>query len=322
VGDDWLPGTPYPIGAAEAQGGMMGDKFLLLSGYSGGWDYTTPTARYLDVTVAGAASWQDLDDHPISLGVTHGGYTIVGGTKFFMCGGYVGGGHGPSTSACYVLDITKPSGQQWTNFTSLPDSRGRAGGGLVYDSANNSLIFAGGGVREFQDDHAEDFDTTWMYALSNPQNGWVQKAPMPYKGNHISFVSAYDGDNKQRHFFLGGQESEGEFGDNIASHYEYIVATNTWVTRQPLPYPRGHASSSTHYVGCGFVLVAGCTNGGNKVNDVTYYEIDTNTWNKIGEYAQALNTPVCDIHRPTSTMYCEGGGDPWSPKSYKRPLII
>jgi hypothetical protein len=320
AGTSWLPGTPYPIGAAEAQGAMMGDQFMLVSGYSGNWYYTTPAAKWLDVANP-TATWQDLDDHPIALGVTHGGFVVVGGTKFFMCGGYVGGGHGPTTNACYVLDSTKPSGQQWTSFASLP-GHGRSGGGLVYDSATNSLIFAGGGVREVQDDHAVDYNTTWMYSLSSPQNGWVEKAPIPYKGNHISFVTAYDGTNSQRHFFLGGQESEGEAWDNIASHYEYVVASNTWVARQSLPFPRGHASSSTHYIGCGFVLVAGCKNGGIKVSDITYYDIDTNTWTKIGDYAHALNTPVCDIHRPTNTMYCEGGGDPWSVKSYKRQLIL
>jgi N-acetylneuraminic acid mutarotase len=310
------------LSVAEAQGAMMGDKFMLVSGYSGNWDFTTPATKMLDV-VNPTATWQNLDNHPQPKGTTHGGYVVVGGTKFYMCGGYVGGGHGPTTNACYVLDITKPSGQQWTSFTSLPD-RGRAGGGMVYDSATNSLIFAGGAVREFQDDKAKDLDNTWMYSLSNPQNGWVAKAPIPYTGNHMSFVTARDGANNQRHFFLAGQKSEGEANDNIASNFEYVVATDTWIARQSLPFPRGHASSSTNAFGCGFLVVAGCKNGSIKVSDVTYYEIDSNTWTKIGDYQLALNTPVCDIHRPTNTMFCEGGGDPFASsagKSFKRQLI-
>jgi N-acetylneuraminic acid mutarotase len=301
---------------------MMGDKFMLVSGYSGNWDFTTPATKMLDV-VNPTATWQNLDNHPQPQGITHGAFAVVGGTKFYMCGGYVGGGHGPTTNACYVLDITKPSGQQWASFASLPD-RGRAGGGMVYDSATNSLIFAGGAVREFQNDLAKDFNNTWMYSLSNSQNGWVAQAPIPYTGNHMSFVTARDSANNQRHFFLAGQKAEGEANDNIASNFEYIVANNTWIARQSLPFPRGHASSSTRAYGCGFLVVAGCKNGSIKISDVTYYEIDSNTWTKIGDYAVALNTPVCDIHLPTNTMYCEGGripGDPSASKSFKRQLI-
>jgi hypothetical protein len=41
----------------------------------------------------------------------------------------------------------------------------------------------------------------------------------------------------------------------IVSHFEYIVAIDTWIARQPLPFPSGLASSSTLAVGCGFCLV-------------------------------------------------------------------
>jgi N-acetylneuraminic acid mutarotase len=129
---------------------------------------------------------------------------------------------------------------------------------------------------------------------------------MPYTGNHLSFVTAKDANGNERHYFSGGQEQENEYDGNKVDHYEYIPATDTWVRRQNLPMSRGHTSSSTRPIGCGYIVVGGCTNA-ERLNDVTYYDIATDTWTKIGELPVRVNTPVCDIHRPSNTLYCETG---------------
>lgn len=322
AGDDWQAGKHYPLKVAESIGAMMGDNFLLVSGFKDDWSLATPVAMMLDVSNS-SATWQRVDDHPQALGTTHGGFATVGKNKFYQCGGYLDGGKGTSTDACYVADIAQPSGKQWTRFASLPDTRGRAGGGMVYDSAMNSLFFAGGAVRDYPGDNGEDFNNTWMYSLANPQNGWVPRSPIPYTGNHISFVTAYDGEGHERHFFLGGQHEEREHDGNIVSHYEYLADSDSWVAREPLPAPRGHAASSTRWIGCGFLLVAGSTDGG-KVSDVDYYSIETNSWTKLGDHPwipSGINTPVCDIHRPDNTLYCESG-EVNSFASYKRQIIV
>lgn len=55
---------------------------------------------------------------------------------------------------------------------------------------------------------------------------------------------------------MGDDERFGNFDDNI----EWESATNTWVRRQSLTLPRGHASASTIPVNCGFLVAGGSTN--------------------------------------------------------------
>jgi N-acetylneuraminic acid mutarotase len=160
-----------------------------------------------------------------------------------------------------------------------------------------------------------------MYAFNNVTAGWQPRAPIPFQANHMSFVTAKDGKGVERHFFVGGQEAEDEESGNIMSHYEYDASLNVWTERQPLPFPRGHTSSSTRPVSCGYIMIGGTTNGWSRVPDVSFYGIDTNTWTKIGELPFGINTPVCDINRATNMLYCESGGATF-PYSHKRQMVL
>jgi hypothetical protein len=271
-----------------------------------------------------------LDDQPLvpNFGMTHCAFTALN-NKFYMCGGYAGGNPGGvkglTTDVCLVLDPFKPSGQQWSSTTlpKLPQG-GQSGGGMVYDTAMNAL-FVSGGARRFSGQPTLDVDNTWMYSFANPSAGWVAKAPMPYKGNHLSFVTATDGEGNERHFFCGGQAQENESGGNKVDHYEYIPSSDTWIKHKDMPFPRGHTSSSTRPFGCGYLVIGGTDVGLNKRSDVTFYNIATDTWTKIGDLPNGLNTPVCDINRNTntgfSTLYCETGYVSGS-FSYKRQIAL
>jgi Kelch motif len=323
-GTSWQKGQAYPLNVAEAQGAMVETKLVLMSGFFGSWSATTPEAYALDTALSNsapaavAASWQRLDDQLASPSLTHAPVVAIG-TKLYMCGGYKGGGEGPTTNTCLVLDISKPNGQQWSMFAPLPGI-GHAGGGMVYDKTLNALFYAGGALR-IKGKKTVDLNNTWMYSFDKSTAGWVARAPIPFKANHMSSTTAKDGSGVEHHFFVGGQEAENEAYGNVVHHYEYDAINDQWLPRQSLPYPRGHASASTIPFGCGYLVIGGTTNGWQRTPDVTYYDIATDAWTKIGELPFGINTPICDINRVTNMLYCESGGLNFA-FSWKRQVLI
>lgn len=254
-------------------------------------------------------------------GITHAALSRVG-TKVYLCGGYLGGHPGPHVSDCFVYDHSIPPGsqQQWSRFASLPNG-GSAGGGMIYDTARNTLFYAGGGQRRIiGSPHPVDIDNTWKIRLSDPRSGWVASTPFPYLANHLSYVTHRDSRGSERHFFLGGQVGEIECCANFGLNFEFIASSETWVRRASIPIPRGHASSSTRAVGCGFVVAGGSTNSEtsfkNRTNDISYYDIPTNTWTStIGLLPASIATPIVDIHS-NGYMYFVSG----YPQNFQRRM--
>lgn len=306
LGGNWQwTSAHFPV--AEAQGAIIGKDRVIIGGFRSGYESVSVETHAFDTTNP-SATWRRMDDYPFPIGVTHAGFVVVG-MKFYMCGGYAGGGIGMHTDVCMVYDHSKPPGvgQQWSLFTPLP-SGGRAGGHMVYDTASNSLIFSAGATRPVaQQRSALDHTDTWMYSLSNPSAGWVAKAPIPFHGNHLSAVTAFDSTGAERHYWTGGQKEEDEHDGNIADHYEYDVVNDVWIERKLMTIPRSHHASSTRAIGCGFVVVAGCTNGGQRLSDISYYDTVSDTWTVIGNLAAPVNTPVCDIRN--GILYCDTGWD-------------
>jgi hypothetical protein len=245
-----------------------------------------------------------MDDLPAPDGVTHAGFAVVG-QKLYMCGGYLGGNPGPDIPDCFVYDHSVQPGTsgQWSAFQPLPEGRG--GGGMVYDTNRNSLIFAAGADRKQGSRDTYDPPTTWMYDFDNVSAGWVQKQDIPYVGNHISYVTAYDATGRERHYFVGGQISGDEFNGNVPDNVEWDAGNEQWIEREPMPFPRGHSASSTRAIACGYITIAGATNGWAATSDVSYYDIPSNSWTKIGDIPNAIHTPVCDMYN--GWLYCETG---------------
>jgi len=214
---------------------------------------------------------------------------------------------------CVVYDNTIAAGNgQWTALPSLPD--GRAGGGMIYDTASNSLVFAGGAERpDPSHPHAVDYQHTWKLNLGNIGAGWQTMTDIPYLANHMSYVTVRDSTKRERHIFVGGQVGEEEKTGNVSDNYEYDVATDTWIKLADIPIPRGHSSSSTRAMGCGFWMAAGTTNDTGTTKDVSFYDIELNTWTHIGETRNPIKTPVCDFSPYSNQMYCETG---WSRSFY------
>ena len=107
---------------------------------------------------------------------------------------------------CLVYDHSKMK-NQWESIADLPI--GRAGGGLVYMSTHNALLYFGGAERpETTSADAFDYTDTWMYYLSDPSTGWIRKQDIPFLSNHVSYATGRDEEGLERHFFVGGQGGE------------------------------------------------------------------------------------------------------------------
>jgi hypothetical protein len=151
-------------------------------------------------------------------------------------------------------------------------------------------------------------NNTYRYSFDNPSAGWMATSPLPYKGNHLSYVTHTDVYGRERHFFLGGQEAEFECCRNVADNYEFIASTETWVRRASMLLARGHASASTRPIGCGFIIAGGSINAVNgstvrtRTSDVSYYDIPSDAWTSIGSLPTKIATPLVDIH-PDGYMY-------------------
>jgi Malectin domain len=319
-GTGWQNGVPYPRNVAESHGNLIGDIFVIFGGFHNDWSVASNATYTLDTSNA-SATWQKVDDIPIGAGLTHGAHIHIG-SKIYNCGGYVGGHPGLHTSQCIVYDQSKPIGQRWSTMTPLPDGRG--GGGMFYNMALNAMYYVTGAQRyKTPWLSTMDFNTTWMYSFNNPSAGWVRKADLPYASNHMMAVTAKDSNGVEHHYAFGGQYKENEVDGGYALVYEYDAMKDKWIRRADHPYTRAHGTGSTHGFGCGFITVAGNTNGVEitKISNVTYYDIETDTWTEIGHIPYELNTPICDINRNTNVMYCETGVL-WTSRSYKRQLLL
>lgn len=89
----WIPSVEYPLNLDEAQGGKIGNDLIVVGGYLLDYRKATPQVWALDTTDT-SAEWRQMDDMPISDGLTHGAFVMVE-EMYYMCGGFVVG--------CFVL---------------------------------------------------------------------------------------------------------------------------------------------------------------------------------------------------------------------------
>jgi hypothetical protein len=287
---------------------MLGTDLVLFSGFSGDYNFVTDKTFAYD-TASGTENktWREMDPIPVPIGLTHSGHVLQGNT-IYACGGYIGGNDYPSGADCFKYNHSSPKGSQWSILPSLPEKR--AGGGMVYDSKRDSLIYASGAYRHswVGDPETVDKDNVWELSLGNISRGWMNKTSIPYIANHVGYSTVRLLNGDERHFFLGGQKGQTESGGNFDKNFEYIVANDSWIERKNMPFARGHFSSSVStYRHCGFFIAAGAVNGGNyeKTSDISYYSLANDEWTHIGNLPYALNSPVCVISG--EYYYCQSG---------------
>jgi N-acetylneuraminic acid mutarotase len=291
---------------AESQGGMIGNDMILFSGFTRSFKNVTDRMMAFDTSLTTTtAVWRELDPFPVTIGLTHAGY-VFHNNHLYTCGGYVGGNPYPATDLCFMYTHTNPKGRQWQSLPRLPGVR--AGGAMVYDTKRHSLIFATGADRHNTVDIRTIVDhyDVWELNLNNTSRGWIAKAPIPYRANHVGHTTINYKNEGELHYVLGGQVGANEKSGNLGFMYAYNSTSNAWTRLQNLPVPRGHFSSSVvPYKNCGFFIVGGAINNSTKVSDITYYSIAHDSWTKVGDIPFPRNTPVCTIS--LGYFYCQTG---------------
>jgi len=304
-----------------SQGAIIDGEFIVNGGYNAERYPRLPTATaetyVLNVTDPDAA-WIRMDDIPIPEGVTHTATAQVG-TKWYLCGGSLGGNPGPDTAECYVYDQEEEpgSGKQWSRLPDLPEKRSAAG--MVYDSTRNALFFAGGAIRPIQNIlgiiYSIDKRDHWMLDLNNTEAGWVEQPQILCKGNHLSSITGLDTSGRERHLFAGGQIGENRWFGQRDGLYEWDSIENVWTEHASIPFARSHAQASTIALGCGFIMTGGIERLNTALDDIHYYDIPTDTWTKVGTIPFRLNVPVCSVF--DDYLYCTTGG-----LSHRRQFVI
>jgi N-acetylneuraminic acid mutarotase len=310
---DWERWEEYPISVAESMGSIIGNDFVIVSGFSGNFNSVTKKVFAIDVKNV-SAKWREMDEVPVQ-GFHHAAFA-VDGLVMYICGAYSGGlSILKDSPVCLKYNHTAPPGLQWSRLPDLPEGRGGGGMNLIVET--NSLVYATGATRPPTVDH----NTTWELFLNNITAGWFRRADIPYQGNHISHVTVnYQG--RSRYYYLGGQKDSKEAQGNLNDLFEWDQGNKSWIRRMNLPFPRGHTSASTVAYGCGFLSMGGAINSATsstvQTANITYYGVDTDSWSLIGNLPKEINTPVCVIVRNVSAsdwIYCQtgnvGGSFPW-----------
>jgi hypothetical protein len=304
---NWQSFSPnYPIFVAEAQATIVGNDIFIFGGFNNDFSDATNATFALDIRRSNS-TWRQMDDMPVSIGITHAA-TVTIGLKVYMCGGYSGGGKGPHVPYCFVYDHSiAPGNGQWSNLTKLQNG-GSGGGGMIYDQRTNALFYSGGGQRPILGGlPTTDTNKTWKYSFDAPNLGWVASTPIPYKANHLSAVTNKRISGNGRHFFLGGQMGDDEIHGNVADVFEFMATTETWIRRASMPVARSHTTASTREVGCGFIMAGGSINSPttkkNRTNEILYYDIPLDSWLSFGTLPIAGATPRVFIDDIDDYMY-------------------
>ena len=69
---------------------------------------------------------------------------------------------------------------------------------------------------------------------------------------------------------------------------------------------------------CGFLIAGGSSNEFGKVMDISFYDIPSDSWTKIGDLPVAINTPVCDLYE--EYLYCVTGWDDSRHFAFRRKI--
>ena len=85
---DWKGGKAYPLNVAEAQGKLIGDDFIIISGFKNGWTKVTNRNFALDLSDPNA-EWRELAVMPASLKESLIAVTSLSAKSFTCAEGYV-----------------------------------------------------------------------------------------------------------------------------------------------------------------------------------------------------------------------------------------
>lgn len=212
-----------------------------------------------------------------------------GGKVYVMGGQLIGGGSQPATAAMEIYD---PATNTWTSGPSMPTPRMA----LVAAVANGKIYAIGG--------RTDGFSTSAVATVEefNPAtNLWTTRFPMNvprYFSGGATLPTAL-GD----HIVVAGGESLTNVLDTVE---EYNPVANAWVTRNPLPVPRGQLALAESG---GHLFAVGGYAGPIPQWVATVEEFDPGT----GQWTTRPSMPTARSHIALATvngkLFAAGGGN-------------
>jgi N-acetylneuraminic acid mutarotase len=273
----WKQGAPIPQGANEVIGGSLGGSMLVY----GGQDGTGKSMGIFWKFDPNANQWSALPSNPVP--VHHGAAAVVG-NKFYVFGGFrlpESGKNGwvPEDKA-WVFDADKGS---WSALPPMSTPRGALAAVAV-----GKKIYVSGGARIPAGMSLPDglsgggpVELLGLFEVFDTESGkWTQLKPMSLPRNHHSVAYA-DG----KIYALGGRVGScfsNGWSSNVSMTEAYDIATDTWLTRAPMPTARSGTGAEAldgriHVLGGeGWVEEFG---GVFRAHEV--YDPKTNSWSKV-----------------------------------------
>lgn len=229
-------------------------------------------------------SWRRLA--PLPLGLSHVGVAALGHTLYAV-GGFTGIIHLDAQSSLFEYDPRKDS---WRRLRDMPAALGSVSAVAIDGKLN---IFGGRHPDRIvrisapgKPEISAGFGTVTSHFIYDPATDrWSEGSPIPGPPRDHAGAVALRG---KVHLF-GGRVAD--VGDNLDRHDVYDPRKDRWSTAAPLPQRR---SAGAYTVLRGRIVYAGgeCKPGGapftpNAYDDVTVYDVRTDSWSTISSLPSA-----------------------------------
>ncbi len=295
----WQDAPPAHLPVFEQTSGKVGDKVILLGGFSPNIKVTRKEAQVWDVQ---QNKWFPLEKYqplPKQAAETHQA-TTAGGDFLFIVGGQVGGGCSDDiVSTSWALHV--PS-NKWLRLPDLPEARAVSQAAFLGDG---ELHIVGGVLSNRQAVTTSHFvlhigDVLQTPDLSELQDKllklqWTKDVDIPLGGDHASSI-VVDGS----WYILGGQHgNDGSTpahdcitGEEVAHPYAFRYdfgcdtshqACRQWTRLSDTPLPFSHAEyAAVHFEG--FIIVMGGQSlDKHLLSSIQAYSIADDLWSMIGK---------------------------------------
>jgi N-acetylneuraminic acid mutarotase len=240
VDNTWHAAAPIPKAINHGNVATVNNKVYVLGAMAGEiWTGIPDCFEYTPET----NTWETLPSMPSGQG--RGASAIgVHGSTVYIAGGLVT--LNIFTSEQVTVDTVSSYNvetKEWTTLPSLPEGRDHVGGVVIED-----IFYVVGGRIDGVDNVR---NTVFALDLRSPQNGWVQKAPMPtarggLSTSHIDSVI----------YTFGGEGNITLIPNGVYNEVEaYNTESDSWIRLPPMLKPRHGTNAAA--VGCCIFIPGG-----------------------------------------------------------------
>jgi N-acetylneuraminic acid mutarotase len=245
VDNTWHAAAPIPKAINHGNVVTVNNKVYVLGALAGDiWIGIPNCYEYTPET----NTWETLPPMPSGQGRGASSMGVHGSTV------YIAGGlillNGPTGEQVTVTTVSSYNVEtkEWTTLPNLPEGRDHVGGAVIGD-----IFYVVGGRIDGIDNVR---NTVFALDLKSPQNGWVQKAPMPtarggLMTSHIDSVI----------YTFGGEGNRTLIPNGVYNEVEaYDTESDSWTQLSPMPKPR-HGTGAAMVGRCIFIPGGGNVTG-------------------------------------------------------------